>query len=83
MSADTTRNLRSKINNDAPLLLSKQATAHTLGVCLRTVTTLLQTKQLPCRRIGRRTLIPRQAVIEFARRDHPVVDAKMAAANDR
>jgi excisionase family DNA binding protein len=49
------------------LLLSKPDTAHALNISLRTVSTLLATKQLPCRKIGRRTLIPAEAVRRFAK----------------
>jgi excisionase family DNA binding protein len=50
-----------------PLLFSKKDTARVLSISVRTVSTLLATKQLPCRRIGRRTLIPASAVRAFAR----------------
>ena len=52
-----------------PILVSKQEGARLLGVCVRTVTTLIATKQLPCRRIGRRTLIPYRALLRFAQRN--------------
>jgi excisionase family DNA binding protein len=54
-----------------PLLVSKQQAAAMLGVSLRTITTLIGRKQLACRRIGRRTLVPHASLIDFARRDHP------------
>jgi excisionase family DNA binding protein len=53
-----------------PLLVSKQHSANMLGVCLRTITTLIATKQLPCRRIGKRTLVPYRALKKFAESDH-------------
>jgi excisionase family DNA binding protein len=51
------------------LLLSKKESAHALSLSLRTIDNLLATKQLPCRKIGRRTLIPAAAVRKFARAD--------------
>jgi len=63
-----------------PILLGKKETARALGICVRTVENLIATKELPARKIGRRTLIPYKALQEFARRDHPtgpeVHDAK-------
>jgi hypothetical protein len=41
-----------------PILVSKKGSAALLSVCPRTVDNLIATKQLPCRRIGRRVLIP-------------------------
>jgi excisionase family DNA binding protein len=52
------------------ILASKKDSAALLGVCLRTIDNLIATKQLPCRRIGRRVLIPYAALVAFARRDH-------------
>jgi excisionase family DNA binding protein len=52
------------------LLMSKKDAAAALGVCVRTVEHLISAKELPCRKIGRRTLIPVSALEQFARRDH-------------
>jgi excisionase family DNA binding protein len=52
------------------LLLSKKDTAAALGVCVRTVEHLISAKELPCRKIGRRTLIPLTALEQFVKRDH-------------
>ena len=54
-----------------PLLVSRHAAAESLGICLRTLDKFVATKVLSCRRVGRRVLIPRSALIAFARRDHP------------
>lgn len=67
-----------------PLLLSKKDAALQLSVSLRTVDNLIAAKRLPARKIGRRTLIPRSALEQLARRDVPniakaVADARMAA----
>jgi excisionase family DNA binding protein len=53
-----------------PILVSKRTAATALSVCLRTIDNLIAAKQLPCRRIGRRTLIPYASLVAFARRDH-------------
>lgn len=55
-----------------PINVSKKESAALLGICPRTVDNLIATKQLPCRRIGRRVLIPYAALVAFARRDHPL-----------
>ncbi len=53
-----------------PLLVSKREAATLLGVCPRTIDNFIGRKELPCRRIGRRTLIPYSSLVAFARRDH-------------
>jgi excisionase family DNA binding protein len=53
------------------IALSKSEAAQVLGVSLRTVDRLIALKQLPVRRLGRRVLIPRTALQDFLRRDHP------------
>jgi excisionase family DNA binding protein len=52
------------------LLVSKREAAALLGLSIRTLENLLSLKELPARRIGRRCLIERQALVRFARRDH-------------
>ncbi len=54
-----------------PLLVSKRDAAALLSLCLRSIDNLIAAKQLPCRRIGKRVLIPYTALVAFARRDHP------------
>lgn len=54
----------------APILVSKKEAASALSLCVRTIDNLIARKELPCRRIGRRTLIPYSALVAFARRDH-------------
>jgi excisionase family DNA binding protein len=54
-----------------PLLVSKRQAAGLLSLCLRSIDNLIAAKQLPCRRIGKRVLIPYSALVAFARRDHP------------
>jgi excisionase family DNA binding protein len=53
-----------------PLLVSKHEAAQLLGVCVRSIDNYIGTKQLPCRRLGRRVLIPFAALQQFAKRDH-------------
>jgi len=53
-----------------PLLVSKRDAAGLLSLCLRSIDNLIAAKELPCRRIGRRVLIPYTALVAFARRDH-------------
>lgn len=52
------------------LLFSKQETAETLGVSLRTVDNLIVSKELTVRRVGRRVLIPVAELDRFVKRDH-------------
>jgi excisionase family DNA binding protein len=54
-----------------PILVGKKESASALGVSVRTIENLMNRKQLPARKVGRRTLIPYRALQEFARRDHP------------
>ncbi len=64
--------LESEKNNPeiTPMLVSKRTAASALGLCVRTIDNLIASKQLGCRRIGRRTLIPYRELVAFARRDH-------------
>jgi excisionase family DNA binding protein len=52
------------------LLVSKREAAALLGLSVRTLENLLNLKELPARRIGRRCLIERAALERFVRRDH-------------
>jgi excisionase family DNA binding protein len=53
-----------------PLLVSKREAAALLSICVRSVDNYIASKQLPCRRLGKRVLIPYTALVAFARRDH-------------
>ena len=46
-----------------PLLVSKRDAAALLSLCLRSIDNLIAAKQLPCRRIGKRVLIPYAALV--------------------
>ena len=52
------------------LLVSRQTAAQMINVSLRTLENLIAMKQLPIQRIGRRVVVSRKALEEFARRDH-------------
>lgn len=55
---------------ELPLLVDQGRAAKMLGVSKRTISSLLRNKQLPRRKIGRRTLIPYAALLRFSRSDH-------------
>ena len=58
------------------ILVSKRRAAEALSVSLRTVDNLIASKELAVRRVGRRCLIPRRALEDFARRDHSTGQSK-------
>lgn len=62
------------------LLFSKKEAAALLGVSLRTLNTLIAMRELPVRRIGRRRLIERHCLEQFAREDHGTKPARLEAA---
>lgn len=53
-----------------PILISKKDAARALGVCVRTIENFIARKELPARKVGRRTLVPYRTLLEFARHDH-------------
>jgi hypothetical protein len=61
-----------------PLLVSKRDAAALLGVCVRSIDNYIATKELPCRRLGKRVLIPYNSLVAFARRDHLPASAETA-----
>jgi excisionase family DNA binding protein len=66
-----------------PILVSKKEAARVLSVSIRTVDNLIASKELAVRRLGRRCLIPRRALEEFARRDHATQANDPMASQDR
>jgi excisionase family DNA binding protein len=52
------------------LLISKKEAATMLGLSMRTLNTLIAMRELPVRRIGRRRLIERRSLEQFAHVDH-------------
>lgn len=63
---------------ESPILLSKLQASMALGICLRSVDTLIAEKKLPVVRIGRRVLIHRQVLERFAKHDHPTKERKVS-----
>lgn len=53
------------------LLHTKAEAAQMLAVSLRTIDNLIAFKQLPVRRIGRRVLVSRATLLNFAKGDRP------------
>ena len=54
------------LHEQSPLLLSRNETARLLNISLRTLEKMLAVGELPHRRLGRRILIPRSSVEQFA-----------------
>jgi excisionase family DNA binding protein len=52
------------------LAVSMMETGRLIGVCERTVANLINAKELPSRKIGRRRLVPMSAIESFLRHDH-------------
>jgi excisionase family DNA binding protein len=50
-----------------PLLVSRQESARALGISLRMLDYLVTRGEIEVRKVGRRTLIPRRAIEQFAR----------------
>ena len=53
-----------------PLLLGTKEAARALGLSERSIFWLVSTGQLASRKVGKRRLIPRNAIEKFAQRDH-------------
>jgi excisionase family DNA binding protein len=51
------------------VLYTKREAAHLLSISLRSLDYLIFSQQLPARRIGRRVLLHRDSIEQFARRD--------------
>jgi excisionase family DNA binding protein len=52
------------------VLYTKREAAQLLSISLRSIDYLIFSQQLPARRIGRRVLIHRDSIEQFARRDY-------------
>jgi len=52
------------------LLHSKRESARLIGLSERTVHTLIATRQLRVRRVGRRVLVPHTELVKFTRPDY-------------
>jgi len=66
--------MRSQNGSIEPILIGKKECATALGVSVRTIENLISRKELPARKVGRRTLIPYRALQAFARHDHPTAE---------
>jgi excisionase family DNA binding protein len=66
-----------------PILISKRDAAKALSISLRTLDYLIASKELAVRRVGRRCLIPRKSLEEFAGHDHPTQANDLIASQDR
>ena len=62
-------------SQQTPLAVSKRDAAAMLSLCVRTIDNLIATKELPCRRVGKRVLIPYSALLAFCRHDHATTTA--------
>jgi excisionase family DNA binding protein len=62
-----------------PLLVSLWQAAKLLSVSKRTVQNYVALKALPARKLGRRTLIPYSALVQFTKRDHVTSTAPQQA----
>jgi excisionase family DNA binding protein len=50
-----------------PLLVSKREAARLLNLCVRTIEKLINERQLPTKRVGKRVLLPLKDLERFAR----------------
>jgi excisionase family DNA binding protein len=62
-------------------LYTKREAARLLSISLRSIDYLIFSQQLPTRRIGRRVLVHRDAIEQFARRDHAFIRASIASSD--
>jgi excisionase family DNA binding protein len=67
-------------NSEPILLVSIREAARMISVSQRTIFNLIAAKRLPMRRIGRRSLVPRSALEQLARRDVPSPTIEAAKA---
>ena len=59
------------ISPDTPkLMFSRREAAYSLGLSLRSISTLLKNGTLKYRKIGAKTLIPHESLVQFSKRDH-------------
>jgi len=71
IDTNDTNNKDTHASDTTVLAVSIAEAGRKLGVCPRTVATLIQMKALISRKVGRRRLIPVSALEAFLRRDHP------------
>jgi excisionase family DNA binding protein len=59
------------ISPDTPkLLFTRKEAGYSLGLSLRSISTLLKNGTLKFRKVGTRTLIPHQELVRFSKTDH-------------
>jgi excisionase family DNA binding protein len=66
--------------NTDKLLFSRKASAEILDVSVRTLDYLIADRQLECRKVGRKVLIPRTSLTRFAGGDHPIERGRNGAS---
>ena len=62
---------QNSLSPDKKILLSRHDVAALLSVSVRTIDYLIASKELPVRRLGRRTLVARSDVERFIKSNHP------------
>ncbi len=62
------------------VLYTKREAAQLLSISLRSLDYLIVSQQLPARRIGRRVLVHRDSIEQFARLDHVSIRTSEAAS---
>jgi excisionase family DNA binding protein len=67
-----------------PILLTRQQAGSLLNLSVRAIDFLIADGRLPSRKIGRRRLVPHDAVERFAKQDHGrIVPSPIARAGGR
>jgi hypothetical protein len=56
-----------------PILIDKKNAAQALGICVRSLEYLANTKQIATRKVGRRRLVVYASLKSFARHDTPKI----------
>jgi excisionase family DNA binding protein len=62
------------------VLYTKREAAQLLSISLRSLDYLIVSQQLPTRRIGRRVLVHRESIDQFARTDHVSIHSSGTAS---
>jgi excisionase family DNA binding protein len=63
------------------VLYTKREAAQLLSISVRSLDYLIFSRQMPARRIGRRVLVHRDAIEQFARRDHAFIRTSVAPSD--
>ena len=63
------------ISSDTPkILFTRKEAGYSLGLSLRSISTLLKNGKLQYRKVGSRTLIPHDSLVRFSKRDHDLTE---------